>query len=151
MRWGPSTSPWTTPSSARCSARPLAAYQVVGHRLAECHLIVEGIRALALKAAWSADPFDAAQAATYAQMNFQKVLFDTHQFNGGMGVTNEHKLHFWTYRFRALQSEVGGAASAASLETADLLWGPVTSRERQGMTALALRDAPDPRRALCRK
>ena len=101
----------------------LAAYQAVHHRLAECHLIAEGVRALALKAAWSGDESEAAWAATYAQMNIQKVLFDTHQFNGGMGVTNEHKLHFWTYRFRALQAEVGGQSGAA-LDTADLRWGP---------------------------
>jgi len=104
----------------------LAAYQVVHHRLAECHLMTEAVRALALKAAWSADPFDAAQAASFAQQSFQKVLFDTHQFNGGMGVTNEHKLHFWTYRFRALQSEAGGV-NAAALDTAEMLWGPPAS------------------------
>jgi alkylation response protein AidB-like acyl-CoA dehydrogenase len=101
----------------------LAAYQVVHHRLAECHLMTEGVRALALKAAWSGEAFDAYQAASYAQQCFQKVLFDTHQFNGGMGVTNENKLHFWTYRFRALQAEAGGV-NAAALDTAELLWGP---------------------------
>lgn len=100
----------------------LGTYQAVQHRLAQCHQIATGTRYLALKAAWTGDAFDAAQAQSFAQQHIQKLVFDLHQFNGGMGVTNEHKLHFWTYRFRALQSEMGGANGAA-LETAALLWG----------------------------
>ena len=60
-----------------------------------------------------------------------KLVFDLHQFNGGMGVTNEHELHFWTYRLRALQAEVGGAEKAA-LAIADQLWGPVTAENDRG-------------------
>lgn len=100
----------------------LGTYQAVQHRLAQCHQIATGVHYLALKAAWTGDAFDAAQAQSFAQQHIQKLTFDLHQFNGGMGVTNEHKLHFWTYRFRALQAEMGGANGAA-LETATLLWG----------------------------
>ncbi len=102
----------------------LGTYQAVQHRLAQCHRVARGVQYLALKAAWSGEPFDAHQAAGYAQQHIQMLTFDLHQFNGGMGVTNEHKLHFWTYRFRALQAEMGGVNGAA-LDTADLLWGPV--------------------------
>jgi hypothetical protein len=49
---------------------------------------------LALRAAASGNPLDA--AATYAQQPIQKVLFDVHQFNGAMGMTTEHQLHFWS-------------------------------------------------------
>jgi hypothetical protein len=104
----------------------LATYQAVQHRLAQCHQYATGVHYLAMKAAWSGDAFDAAQAAGFAQQHIQKLVFDLHQFNGGMGVTNEHKLHFWTYRLRALQAELGGANGAA-LDTADLLWGPVAA------------------------
>jgi alkylation response protein AidB-like acyl-CoA dehydrogenase len=100
----------------------LGTYQAVQHRLAQCHQIATGTYYLALKAAWTGDAFDAAQAASFAQQHIQKLTFDLHQFNGGMGVTNEHKLHFWTYRFRALQAEMGGANGAA-VDTATLLWG----------------------------
>jgi hypothetical protein len=100
----------------------LGTYQAVQHRLAQCHQIATATRFLTLKAAWSGETFDALQASAFAQQHIQKLTFDLHQFNGGMGVTNEHKLHFWTYRFRALQAELGGANQAA-LETADMLWG----------------------------
>lgn len=102
----------------------LGTFQAVHHRLAQAHRVARGTEYLAYKAAWSGDAFDANQAAGFAQQHIQQLFFDLHQFNGGMGVTNEHKLHFWTMRFRALQSEMGGANGAA-LDTADLLWGPI--------------------------
>lgn len=101
--------------------KPLGAFQAIQHRLAECEQLARGARWLALHAAWSGDPADAAMAATYAQQPIQKVVFDLHQFNGAMGMTTEHQLHFWTYRIRALQSELGGAARNA-LAVADMVW-----------------------------
>jgi hypothetical protein len=94
--------------------RAVGSFQAVQHRLAQCHQIARGIRFLALQAAWSRDPLAADIAATYAQDHVRKFAFDLHQFNGGMGVTNEHKLHFFTYRLRALQAEAGGADGAAA-------------------------------------
>jgi len=93
--------------------KPIGAFQAVQHRLAQCHQIALGIYHLALRAAWSKSAQDADLAACYAQQNIQKLVFDLHQFNGAMGVTNEHLLHFWTYRLRALQGEVGGLYDAA--------------------------------------
>ncbi|MGE0384106.1 MAG: acyl-CoA dehydrogenase family protein [Gammaproteobacteria bacterium] len=93
--------------------RPLGSYQAVQHRLASCHQLASGARLLALRAAWSGSPTDAALAATYAQMHIDRIRFDTHQFNGGMGLSNEHLLHFWTYRMVALASELGGAGANA--------------------------------------
>ncbi|MDB5430057.1 MAG: hypothetical protein JWP35_1173 [Caulobacter sp.] len=113
----------------------LGTYQAVQHRLAQCHQIARATHYLAMKAAWSGDPMDASAAACFAQQHIQKLTFDLHQFNGGMGVTNEHKLHFWTYRFRALQSELGGANGAAH-EIADLLWGPVEAPRTPDTPAL---------------
>jgi hypothetical protein len=101
--------------------RPIGSFQAVQHRLAQCHQIARGMRFLALYAAWSGSAQDADMAASYAQQHIHKLVFDLHQFNGGMGVTNEHKLHFWTYRMRALQSEVGGT-QAAALAIADERW-----------------------------
>ncbi|MET0657595.1 MAG: acyl-CoA dehydrogenase family protein [Steroidobacteraceae bacterium] len=102
--------------------RPVGSFQSVQHRLAQCHQIARAMNFMALKAAWSRDPRDADLAACYAQHNVPKVLFDLHQFNGAMGITNEHLLHFWTYRLRALQSEAGGVYDAA-LDIATRLWG----------------------------
>lgn len=93
--------------------RAVGSYQSVQHRLVQCHMVAQGSHFLTLRAAWSGDPAHADEAACYAQQHVQKFMVDLHQFNGAMGVTNEHLLHFWTYRLRALQSEVGGAHSAA--------------------------------------
>jgi alkylation response protein AidB-like acyl-CoA dehydrogenase len=101
---------------------PIGAFQAVQHRLAQCHQIGQGAQRLMLRAAWSGDPADADMAACYAQQHVQKLVFDLHQFNGAMGVTTEHLLHFWTYRLRALQAEAGGVYGAA-LSLADRRWG----------------------------
>lgn len=102
--------------------RAIGTFQAVQHRLAQCYQIARGIRFLALHAAWSGDALAADLAATYAQDHVNKLAFDLHQFNGGMGVTNEHKLHFWTYRLRALQAEAAGADGAATA-IYERLWG----------------------------
>lgn len=101
--------------------RPVGSFQAVQHRLAQCHQIACAMRMLALHAAWSGEAIAADIAATYAQDHVGKLAFDLHQFNGGMGVTAEHKLHFFTYRLRALQAELGGA-DAAAISVFDALW-----------------------------
>jgi alkylation response protein AidB-like acyl-CoA dehydrogenase len=106
--------------------RPLGAFQAVQHRLAQCHQIANGMYYLALKAAWSGAPQDADLAACYSQQHVQKLMFDLHQFNGAMGVTSEHLLHFFTYRLRALQAEAGGAYGSA-LAIAERCWGSTAS------------------------
>ncbi len=88
--------------------RPLGAFQAVQHRLAECATLVEGARWLALHAAGSASPCDAALAAGYAQDIARKVAYDLHQFMGAMGLTLEHPLHRWTYRTKLLCADLGG-------------------------------------------
>lgn len=101
--------------------RPVGSFQSVQHRLVQCHAIARGAYYLALRAAWSGEVAHADIAACFVQQNVGKLLFDLHQFHGGMGVTNEHLLHFWTYRVRALQAEVGGAHQAAR-DVSAALW-----------------------------
>jgi hypothetical protein len=100
----------------------VANFQAVQHRLVHCHRIAEAQHILALKAAWSGEAFDANQAASFAQQHIPQVAFDLHQFTGAIGVSFEYPLHVWTYRLKALQSELGGA-NAAALDTAEELWG----------------------------
>ncbi len=102
--------------------KPLGALQAVQHRLAQCYQISRAMYYLCLRAAWGADPQLADVAINYAQQHIHKLVFDLHQFNGGMGVTCEHKLHFWTYRLRALQAE-SGTVDDTALAIADRAWG----------------------------
>jgi hypothetical protein len=50
------------------------------------------------------------------------VTYDCHQFLGAMGMTLEHPLHLWTYRLKALTSELGGRGANA-LAAAEAIWG----------------------------
>jgi alkylation response protein AidB-like acyl-CoA dehydrogenase len=90
--------------------QPLGSFQGVQHRLAGASVKIEGARFLALRAAQTLDPTDAATALGYAQSSSTAICYDLHQFMGAMGLTLEHPLHRWTYRARALRSGLGGAA-----------------------------------------
>lgn len=102
--------------------RPLATFQALRHRLAEAQVVTNGVYWLAMRAAGTADPADAAMAALHAQEAAKRVGYDYHQFLGAMGMTLEHPLHLWTYRLKALTSELGGRGEQA-LAAADALWG----------------------------
>jgi hypothetical protein len=101
--------------------RPLAAFQALRHRLAEAQVLTNGVYWLALRAAGTADPADAALAALHAQEAAKRVTYDFHQFLGAMGMTLEHPLHLWTYRLKALTAELGGRGGNA-LAAAAALW-----------------------------
>jgi hypothetical protein len=93
--------------------RPLGTLQALRHRMAECAVLAGGVRWLALKAAWSGDAGDAALAALHAQESASRVIYDVHQMSGAMGMTLEMDLHLWTYRMKALMSELGGRSGQA--------------------------------------
>ncbi|MGE0741745.1 MAG: acyl-CoA dehydrogenase family protein [Hyphomonadaceae bacterium] len=102
--------------------KPVGSYQAVQHRLAADVQKARGAYWLGLKAAWSGSEADAAIAALYAQQATAQVMYDTHQFNGALGMTLEHKLHFWTFRLRWSQGELGGVRGQAAA-VADATWG----------------------------
>jgi hypothetical protein len=101
--------------------KPLGALQAIHHRLAECATLVASSRMLVRYAAWSGRPEDAALAASYAQEAAAKVHYDAHQFHGAMGITVECNLHYWTYRLKFIQGELGGYTSSAK-DAAAMLW-----------------------------
>jgi hypothetical protein len=101
--------------------RPLAAFQALRHRLAEAQVRTNGVYWLAMKAAATLDAGDAALAALHAQESARACVYDFHQFLGAMGMTLEHPLHLWTYRLKALASELGGRGGQA-LAAADAIW-----------------------------
>lgn len=94
--------------------RPLGSFQALRHRMAECAVLAGGVRRLALKAAWTGDAGDAALAALHAQDSATRVNYDVHQMMGAMGMTLEMPVHLWTYRMKALISELGGRSGQAT-------------------------------------
>lgn len=93
--------------------RPLGSFQALRHRMAECAVLAGGVKWLALKAAATARPGDAALAAFHAQESGSRIAYDLHQMLGAMGMTLEHPLHLWTYRLKLLLSELGGQGAQA--------------------------------------
>ena len=102
--------------------RPLAAFQALRHRLAEAQVRTNGVYWLAMQAAATLNPADAALATFHAQESARAVVYDFHQFMGAMGMTLEHPLHLWTYRLKLLIGELGGRGGNA-LAAAEALWG----------------------------
>jgi alkylation response protein AidB-like acyl-CoA dehydrogenase len=101
--------------------RPLGSFQAIQHRLSIDAQKARAAYWLALKAAWSGADADAAMAALYAQQALTTVNYDTHQFNGALGMTLEHDLHFWTFRMRWLQGELAGTRGQAAA-LAEFVW-----------------------------
>lgn len=93
--------------------RPLGTFQALRHRMAECSVLAGGVKLLALKAAFTAAEGDAALAAFHAQDSATRIAYDLHQMLGAMGMTLEHPLHLWTYRLKALLSDLGGRGAQA--------------------------------------
>lgn len=106
--------------------RKLATFQALRHRLAEAQVRTNGTYWLAMKAASTLDPADAALAASHSQEAARICVYDFHQFLGAMGMTLEHPLHMWTYRLKALVGELGGRGANAAA-AADAIWGAAKS------------------------
>jgi alkylation response protein AidB-like acyl-CoA dehydrogenase len=92
--------------------RAIGSFQAVQHRLAECHVLVEGCRWLAREAAWKdAEAESAAAAAAFAGAAAARVFTDVHQLSGAIGYTREHDLHVFSMRLQALRLELGGVGA----------------------------------------
>lgn len=102
--------------------RPLATFQAIRHRLAGAQVLINGVYWLTMKASKTLDAGDAALAALQAQETARSAIYDFHQFLGAMGMTLEHPLHLWTYRLKAMASELGGRGGQA-LAAAEATWG----------------------------
>lgn len=101
--------------------RPVGSFQAVQHRLAIGTPLAEGAYWTGLRAAWSGSPIDAASALLHAQGAITQTIYDAQQFNGALGFTLEHPLHFWTQRLRLLEGELGGVHEQAEV-VADMAW-----------------------------
>jgi hypothetical protein len=109
-------------TTRRQFGRAIGSFQALQHRLAECAVLVEGARLLALEAAGTGAPVGAAAvAAGYASAAAARLFQETHQLHGAIGFTREHPLHRFTLRLQALRLELGGA-SAHRRAVAEARW-----------------------------
>jgi alkylation response protein AidB-like acyl-CoA dehydrogenase len=92
--------------------RPIGSLQAVQHRLAECSVLLHGARLLLYRAAVDGICF-AETAAIATHEAVKRVLYETSQFHGAIGLTLEYPLHLWSYRLRVLQFELAGAVQTA--------------------------------------
>jgi len=89
--------------------RPIASFQAVQHRLAECAIGIEGSRWLVREAAHQWAPEEAtACAAAHALSTARQVFREVHQLSGAIGFTRDHDLHAWSMRLHALGAELSG-------------------------------------------
>ncbi len=103
--------------------KPIASFQAVQHRLADCAVLVEGTRWLSYETAAKGAPGEAAATlASFASAAAGRVHRETHQLSGAIGYTTEHDLHVWTMRLQALRLELGGPPSQLRA-LAQLRWG----------------------------
>lgn len=91
--------------------RPIASFQAVQHRLAECSVLIHGARLLLHRAALD-EGRSGSEAAIVAHDGVKRVLYETNQFHGAIGLTLEYPLHLWSYRLRVLQFELTGCLAA---------------------------------------
>ena len=102
--------------------RPLGSYQAVQHRLSECMVAVQAMQSLVRRAAALGTPQAALAALVQAKEACARIIYDTHQFQGAIGLTYEYPLHFYTYRLRLLHGELGSPADCAE-QLASARWG----------------------------
>jgi alkylation response protein AidB-like acyl-CoA dehydrogenase len=94
--------------------RPIGAFQVIQHYLADMVTCVDGARFVAYQAAWRMNEglpsvHEAAIAKTWSADSYEYCITKAHQIFGAIGVTIDHDLHFYTTRGKAAQLNYGNA------------------------------------------
>lgn len=118
--------------------KPIATFQAVAHRLAECAVVVDAARWLVLRAASTREAVHASVAIAYAQDACERLIWETNQLHGAIGLTLEYPLHYWNYRLRVLQGEAGGPTAAlpqivAARMAAEPGAGPTPCRQAEAL------------------
>jgi hypothetical protein len=101
--------------------RPIAGFQAVRHRLAECFVAIEAADAAA-SAAWDdASPLTAAMAKAIAGRSARTVARHSQQVLAGIGFTTEHPLHHHVRRVLVLDHLLGDTRSLTATLGTQLL------------------------------
>lgn len=94
--------------------RPIAMFQAIRHKLAECHVAVESARAAA-DASWrEGSPFAASVAKAVAARNARLVAKHAQQVLAGIGFTTEHAFHHHLKRVLVLEALLGDPATLST-------------------------------------
>jgi alkylation response protein AidB-like acyl-CoA dehydrogenase len=94
--------------------KPIGAFQVIQHYMADMVTYVDGARFTSYQAAWRISEGlpsmrETAIAKTWSAESFEWVITKAHQIFGAVGVTIDHDLHFYTQRGKAAQLSYGNA------------------------------------------
>ncbi|MDD5288557.1 MAG: acyl-CoA/acyl-ACP dehydrogenase [Dehalococcoidales bacterium] len=94
--------------------KPIGAFQVIQHFLAEIDTDVDGTRFVAYQAAWRLSEGlpatrEIAIAKSWLAESYERIITKSHQIFGAIGVTIDHDLHFYTTRGKTAQLSYGDA------------------------------------------
>ncbi|MGH9212057.1 MAG: acyl-CoA dehydrogenase family protein [Acidimicrobiales bacterium] len=93
---------------------PIATFQAVGHRLADCYIDVEGLRLTLWQAVWHLE--EGCSAATevevakfWAAEAGHRVAHAAVHIHGGMGIADDYPLHRYFLAAKSIELALGGA------------------------------------------
>ena len=94
--------------------KPIGAFQVIQHYMADMVTYADGARFVTYQAAWRLGEGlpsirETAVAKTYSAEAYEWCITKAHQIFGAIGVTIDHDLHFYTTRGKAAQLSYGDA------------------------------------------
>jgi len=86
--------------------KPISSFQAIQHYFADLLVDLYGMRVSAYQAAWMVDqdlPCDreVAIAKTWMNLAGERVISQTHQIHGAIGVTLDYDLHYYTRRLKS--------------------------------------------------
>ncbi len=93
---------------------PIATFQAVGHRLADCYIDVEGLRLTLWQAVWRIEEglpasTEVEVAKYWAAEAGHRVAHAAVHVHGGTGIDNDYPLHRYFIAAKALELLLGGA------------------------------------------
>ena len=94
--------------------RPIGAFQVIQHYMADMATYVDGLHFVSLQAAWRFSKGlpsvrETAIAKSWAAESYEWCITKSHQIFGAIGVSIDHDLHFYTTRGKTAQLSYGDA------------------------------------------
>ena len=94
--------------------RPIGAFQVIQHYMADMMTYVDGTRFVSYQAAWRMNKGlpairETAIAKAWSAESYEWCITKSHQIFGAIGVTIDHDLHFYTTRGKTSQLSYGNA------------------------------------------